>query len=178
MLDETLTFKQSSTAKEDETEKENSEADEKNLTQSQPLTVDQFLDTRKKSHTSDQLHVDQIPSESENTFGLQAEVLRDTNAISRGMKDATSRWDDALHETALVHPSNYDWMDRNVRFAIVGNNQEFAIERELLKRDCIPRMKDAMWQLGYTLETVMNIDVLRFFVSFDIHETNCAGRCT
>jgi hypothetical protein len=48
-------------------------------------------------------------------------------------------------------------MDRNIRFAIVGNNKEFAVERELLKRDCIPRMKEAMWQLGYTLEMVTNM---------------------
>jgi hypothetical protein len=163
MLDETPAFKQSSTAQQDETELENSEEVEKNVTQSQPLTVDQFLDTRKKSNTFDQLQVDQIPPESENTFGLQAEGLRDASATSRVMKDATSRWDDALHENAIAHPSNYDWMDRNVRFAIVGNNQEFAVERELLKRDCIPRMKDAMWQLGYTLEMVMNNNKLRCF---------------
>jgi hypothetical protein len=102
-----------------------------------------------------QLEVDQNLSESEGAFGLQAEIVQDTNATSRGMRHATSRWDDALQEAALAHPSNYEWMDRNVRFVIVGNNQDFAVERELLKRDCIPQMKEAMWQLGYTLEMVI-----------------------
>ena len=131
------------------------ETDENSIVQDQPLTVVQFLDTRKKSQSSMQLEVDQNLSESEGAFGLQAEIVQDTNATSRGMRHATSRWDDALQEAALAHPSNYEWMDRNVRFAIVGNNQDFAVERELLKRDCIPQMKEAMWQLGYTLEMVI-----------------------
>jgi hypothetical protein len=127
---------------------------EKNSTQDQPLTVDQFLDSRKKSAISVQLQADDDTSENENAQGAQAEGIRDTNAPSISIRGATSRWDDASHEAAIAHPSSYDWMDRNVRFAIVGNNREFSIEREILKRDCIPRMKEEMWKLGYTLEMV------------------------
>jgi hypothetical protein len=126
---------------------------EKISTQNQPLTVDQFLDSRKKSAISVQLQDDDM-SENENAQGLHAEGIRDMNTPSIAIRGATSRWDDASHEAAIAHPSNYDWMDRNVRFAIVGNNGEFSIEREILKRDCIPRMREEMRQLGYTLEMV------------------------
>ena len=120
----------------------------------QPLTVDQFMDTRRKSASSAQFQVDQIALEDENNLALHDEVIQDMHATAHFIRNATSRWDDALHEASFVHPSNHDWMDRNIRFAIVGNNREFAVERELLKRDCIPRMKETMWQLGYTLEMV------------------------
>jgi hypothetical protein len=123
----------------------------------QPLTVDQFMDTRRKSATSARLQVSQNALENENSLALHQEVVQDMHATAHVMRDATSRWDDALHEASFAHPSNHDWMDRNIRFAIVGNNREFAVERELLKRDCIPRMKEAMWQLGYTLEMVTEI---------------------
>ena len=128
-----------------------------NPTPDQPLTVDQFMDTRRKASTSALLHVDQNSLEGEYNLGLHEEVIKDLHATAHAMRDSKSRWDDALHEAAFAHPSNHHWMDRNIRFAIVGNNKEFAVERELLKRDCIPRMKEAMWQLGYTLEMVTNM---------------------
>ncbi len=130
---------------------------EKISTKDQPLTVDQFLDNRKKSAISLQLQADDNTSGNEIARDVHEENIRDTNAPSSAIRGATSRWDDASHEAAIAHPSNYDWMDRNVRFAIVGNNREFSIEREILKRDCIPRMKEEMRQLGYTLEMVGTI---------------------
>jgi len=128
---------------------------QKKSTPERPLTVNQFLNARKQSVETLELNPDQRPLETEHVLGLQAEVVHDTHATAGAVRNKTSRWDDAFHEAAHTHPSNHDWMDRNIRFAVVGNNHEFAVERELLNRDCFPRMKEAMWQLGYSLEMVM-----------------------
>ena len=128
---------------------------QKKSTPERPLTVNQFLDARKQSMAATDINGDQRPLEPEQILGLQPEVVQDIHANAGDVRNKTSRWDDAFHEAAHVHPSNHDWMDRNIRIAIVGNNQEFSAERELLNRDCFPRMREEMWQLGYSLEMVI-----------------------
>ena len=128
---------------------------QKKSTPERPLTVNQFLDARKQSMAASDINGDQRPLEPEQILGLQSEVIQDMHATSGDVRNKTSRWDDAFHEAAHAHPSNHDWMDRNIRIAIVGNNQEFSAERELLNRDCFPRMREEMWQRGYSLEMVI-----------------------
>jgi hypothetical protein len=121
---------------------------------SRPLTVSEFLETRTKGEALVQLQIEQISAETEHGLDIPAEVTQDINQETNFARNATSRWDDAVHEAALMHPSNHEWMDRNIRFALVGNNNDFAVEREIFKRDCVPRMKETMMQLGYSLEMV------------------------